>query len=242
MSSRFASIRRHVTFANVLSTLTLFVVLAGGSAVAANQLAKDSVGSKQLKKNSVGAAKIKKNAVTTAKLKKNSVTPAKVKPASLGDPDLGAGVPFAHIVEKFRSSLALPVPNEAGPKLTVLPFSASYTQEAGRADKYVGYVDVSLSPSCVSREIVAILMLDPENPTEIGLATISSVAGVGGLFELGSAASAERINIGPYPLGGTRVGPPTATPHNLVIAVKSKCGSGEGVSITGAGIDVIGVK
>jgi hypothetical protein len=67
----------------VISLLALFIAL-GGSAYAANQLAKNSVGAKQLKKNAVTAAKIKKNAVTTPKIKNEAITGAKIKESSLG--------------------------------------------------------------------------------------------------------------------------------------------------------------
>ena len=87
-------IRPRLTYANVVSSITLFLVLSGGAAIAANQLGKNTVGSKQLKKNAVttsdikknavNAAKLKKNAVTTAKLKKDAVTGAKVNEATLG--------------------------------------------------------------------------------------------------------------------------------------------------------------
>src|SRR6478672_7707430 len=77
-------IRRHLTYANVLSSITAFVVLCGASAFAAGQLAKNSVGTKQLKKNAVTAAKIKKKAVTTAKIKGDAVTGAKVNESTLG--------------------------------------------------------------------------------------------------------------------------------------------------------------
>lgn len=66
----------------VISLLALFVAL-GGSAYAANQLAKNSVGAKQLKSNAVTTAKIKKGAVTGAKIKNKSVTGAKIDTASL---------------------------------------------------------------------------------------------------------------------------------------------------------------
>lgn len=76
--------RPRLTYANVVSSLALFLVVAGGSAFAANQLAKNSVGPKQLKKNAVTAAKIKNNAVTTAKIKNEAITGAKIKESSLG--------------------------------------------------------------------------------------------------------------------------------------------------------------
>ena len=76
-------IRKRLTYANVMSSIAVFLVL-GGAAVAATQLPKNSVGTKQLKKNAVTKAKIKKNAVTTAKIKNDAVTGAKVNEGTLG--------------------------------------------------------------------------------------------------------------------------------------------------------------
>jgi hypothetical protein len=70
---------RQLTYANVMSSLAVFLVLGGATAFAAQQLDKNSVGKKQLKNNAVTTAKIKKNAVTTAKIKSNAVTTAKIK-------------------------------------------------------------------------------------------------------------------------------------------------------------------
>ncbi|HEX7278184.1 MAG TPA: hypothetical protein VF255_01045 [Solirubrobacterales bacterium] len=68
-------IRKRLTYANVMSSLAVFMVL-GGAAIAATQLPKNSVGAKQLKKNAVTAAKIKKNAVNGAKVKDRSLKAA----------------------------------------------------------------------------------------------------------------------------------------------------------------------
>ncbi len=70
-------LRRHLTYANVMSSIAVFVVL-GGAAVAATQLPKKSVGTQQLKNNAVTTAKIKKNAVTKAKIKDGAVTESKL--------------------------------------------------------------------------------------------------------------------------------------------------------------------
>lgn len=70
-------IRKRFTYANVMSTIAVFLVLGGATALAAS-LAKNSVGSKQLKKNAVTSAKIKNNAITTAKVKNGAITGAKV--------------------------------------------------------------------------------------------------------------------------------------------------------------------
>jgi len=51
-------IRKRLTYANVMSSIAVFLVL-GGAAFAATQLPKNSVGSKQLKKNAVVSSKVK---------------------------------------------------------------------------------------------------------------------------------------------------------------------------------------
>ena len=78
------TLRGSLTYANVVSTLCLFLLLGGGAAFAASHLGKNSVGAKQLKKNAVTTPKIRKNAVTTAKIGKEAVTGAKIKLSSLG--------------------------------------------------------------------------------------------------------------------------------------------------------------
>jgi hypothetical protein len=71
------------TYANVVSTLCLFLLLGGASAFAATQLAKNSVGSKQIKKNAVVTAKIKNAAVTNSKLGDGAVTSGKLADAAV---------------------------------------------------------------------------------------------------------------------------------------------------------------
>jgi hypothetical protein len=56
--------RFKLSYANVMVTILAFIVLAGGTAYAANQLAKNSVGTKQLKKNAVNGAKVKDHSLT----------------------------------------------------------------------------------------------------------------------------------------------------------------------------------
>jgi hypothetical protein len=62
-----------LTYANVVSTLCLFLLLGGGAAFAATKLAKNSVGTKQIKNNAISTAKIKKGAVTGAKVNLSSL-------------------------------------------------------------------------------------------------------------------------------------------------------------------------
>lgn len=81
-------IGKRLTYANVMSSLAVFLVLGGATAFAAGHLGRNSVGSKQLKKNAVTAAKLKKRAVTGSKLAPNSVTGQSVKSGSLTGTDI----------------------------------------------------------------------------------------------------------------------------------------------------------
>jgi hypothetical protein len=83
--------RRRLTYANVMSSIAVFLVLGGATAFAAGHLGKNSVGTKQLKKNSVTAAKIKKYAVAGAKIKNGAVDSSKVKDGSLTGSDINLG-------------------------------------------------------------------------------------------------------------------------------------------------------
>ncbi len=66
-------IRKRITYANVMSSIAVFLVLGGGAAYAAKK-----IGSNEIKGNSITTGKIKKEAVSASKLKKNSVTTAKI--------------------------------------------------------------------------------------------------------------------------------------------------------------------
>lgn len=74
--------RRHLTFANIVSMLALFIAL-GGVSWAAATLPKNSVGSKQIKKNAVTNAKIKRNAITGSKVKSNTLGGSDINESSL---------------------------------------------------------------------------------------------------------------------------------------------------------------
>ncbi len=65
----------HALRHNAIALLALFVAL-GGTAFAATQLPKNSVGAKQLKANAVSSGKIKDGAITAKDVKKGSLTGA----------------------------------------------------------------------------------------------------------------------------------------------------------------------
>lgn len=80
------AIRKRLTYANVMSSIAVFLVLGGATAIAAQK-----IGSHQLKANSVTTAKIKKNAVTSKKIKKGAITAAKIKAGAVGTGQLANG-------------------------------------------------------------------------------------------------------------------------------------------------------
>jgi hypothetical protein len=79
-------IRKRVTYANVMSSIAVFLVLGGGAAYAAKK-----IGSNQIKGNSITTGKIKKNAITTSKIKKNSITVAKIKNGAVTSVKIASG-------------------------------------------------------------------------------------------------------------------------------------------------------
>ena len=68
-----AWIRKRLSYANVMSTLAVFLVLGGGAAYAAKK-----IGTNEIKGNSITTGKIKRRAVTTSKLANEAVKTGKI--------------------------------------------------------------------------------------------------------------------------------------------------------------------
>lgn len=66
-------INKRLTYANVMSSIAVFLILGGATAFAAKK-----IGSNEIKGNSITTGKIKKEAVTASKIKPNSITTAKI--------------------------------------------------------------------------------------------------------------------------------------------------------------------
>lgn len=75
--------RPKLTYANVVSTLALFIALTGASAYAASKIADKSVGEPQLRPGAVTADKIRKNAVTAPKIKEGAIKQGKIANGSI---------------------------------------------------------------------------------------------------------------------------------------------------------------
>ena len=78
------TIRSRLTYANVMSTIAVFLLIGGGAAFAASKLAKNSVGTKQIKNHAVTAAKIKKGTITGTQVKSDSLTGTQINASTLG--------------------------------------------------------------------------------------------------------------------------------------------------------------
>jgi hypothetical protein len=243
-------IRKRLTYANVMSSIAVFLVLAGGTAFAASQLAKNSVGTKQLKKNAVTAAKLKKNAVVTAKIRSGAVSRAKVKNDAINSAKIADGAvtgsdidvsstPFSRVVARLRGGSTGAVDNKG----FVYPLdNPSYVQGAGEDNTYLAAVDLTFKDSCKApRVAVAYLQVDAANPATI---EVNSLIGIGQVEEKSGGVISRRIEIGPYPgYGGGRFAPATDTPRTLSLLVVGNCnGGGSGIDATFGGVDVIGTK
>ena len=83
--------RRHLTYANVMSTLAMFLVVAGGTALAAS-VKKNSVSSNSIKDNAVLSKDLKNGkAVASSDVKDNSLSASDVKDGSLTGDDIADG-------------------------------------------------------------------------------------------------------------------------------------------------------
>lgn len=238
-------VRRHLTYANVLATITAFAVLFGGAALAAGHLGRNSVGKKQLKANAVTTAKLKKNSVTAAKIKNGAVDNTTVKTASLTGADINpATVPFGRIVTELRGSAEVAIPQMGPTQLTAYPLSSqTFVQEAGQVETFVGGVDVNFAAGCVNRGVSAVLIVD--GPTPVGTIStelITHIAAIGTFTEKGGGAATRRVNLGPYYFAGTLGAPAVSVTHTAQLLVVGVCESGSGITATAGGVDVIGTK
>lgn len=148
-----------LTYANVVATICLFLLVGGGAAFAASKLAKNSVGNKQLKKNAVTTAKIKDGAVTTAKLANGAVNGDKVADNSLTGADINQAT-----LSSVRASnvLAFSLDGKCGP---ASPFPAGVAVEH-TSEGVCKFTFSSSVASCSANGTVHLRL----KPNEIGIA------------------------------------------------------------------------
>ncbi|HEX9968429.1 MAG TPA: hypothetical protein VGB06_10850 [Solirubrobacterales bacterium] len=83
------TLRRHLTYANVISTIALFVAL-GGASYAALEIPKGSVGTPQLKRGAVTSGKVRDGSIRLSDLNPDSLKRLPGRPIG---PPIGRGIP-----------------------------------------------------------------------------------------------------------------------------------------------------
>jgi hypothetical protein len=95
-------IRKRLTYANIMSTVAVFLVLGGGAAYAAKK-----IGSHELRGGAVTTAKIKRNAVTRSKIKAKAISTAKIASGAVTNARLANGaVSFEKLAPGFIAPAA----------------------------------------------------------------------------------------------------------------------------------------
>jgi hypothetical protein len=242
--------RRHLTYANVMSTLAVFLLLAGGTALAAKQLGKKTVGAKQLKSNAVTTPKIKKAAVTKAKIKDgavdstkladNSVTSTKIVDGAVTAADINSStVPYSQITTRLRNTSTVPLAPG-----TVYPLG-SYTQQPGEDNQLLASVDIQFAASCSPPRLAQVILL--RNAAKPAEPEVTDFYGVAVVQDLNAGAVTRRVDMSPFfigiPQAFNKMSPnaPATDTFTLFLSA-ANCGAGSGVNVTGAALDVISTK
>jgi hypothetical protein len=245
-------IRKRLTYANVMSSLAVFLLLGGATAFAAHKLGRGSVGTKQLKANAVTTAKLKRNAVTTRKIAKNAVGAAKIRTGAVSTDKLAKGAvtgekiaagtvtganinaastPFSQIVARLRTTATLAFAGKG-----IYPIG-TYTQAAGEDDQYLGGLEVVFAASCEQPRSAEALLVEV-TPAE------EKILGIGLVQDASEGAVTRRMEFAPFENGAmSRLAPAGATTRKLsAFLAEEECNSGSGVTATGGLVDVIGTK
>ncbi len=263
-------IRKRLTYANVMSSLAVFLVLGGATALAASQLGKNSVGTKQLKKNAVTAAKIKKGAVNGAKLGAGAVTESKLGAGAVTNSKLGDGsvtggkiangaVTGDKVADGSLSGADINAGSTSfsqivarlrngGPINLQVPgpvLLGSYIQQAGEDDILLGGLDVSFLPTCAPPRSAAVyLLINPVNPAA---PTTDNIVSLGTASDNNPGPVTKRLEFPETPFGFAnsmrRLGTANAQNNTFYLYVASgSCNSGSGITGSNIGLDVLGTK
>jgi hypothetical protein len=136
-------IRRHLTYANVVTVLALVAAFAGATAVALP--GKGSVQANDLRKNSVKAIAVAKNAVRSAEIQEDAVSGADVAKGGISYADLGTN----SVVARIRSTAPATTAgaSEANPAVVSLA-GAQWEQQADEMQVFFGEYTVTQTGPC----------------------------------------------------------------------------------------------
>jgi trimeric autotransporter adhesin len=82
---------RHLTFANAISCVALFVALSGAAYAAKTTLGKKAVKTRNLANGAVTTLKLRRGSVTNLKLRNGAITGTKIAPGTIGTTELAKG-------------------------------------------------------------------------------------------------------------------------------------------------------
>ena len=85
-----SKLRAHLTYANVMATTAVFMVLGGG-AWAASNIPRNSVGPPQIQANAVGASEIASDGVGSKEVAAKAIGGQQIAPQAVGGSDIRAG-------------------------------------------------------------------------------------------------------------------------------------------------------
>jgi len=147
------NLRSRLSYANVVATLALILVVGGGTVYAASQLGKNSVKSKQIAKGAVKTSDLAKKAVTSPKVKDGTITAA----------DLAAGVIPALDADVTGSASGGPQGGVSTAGTSALPLSGttSFTVDAGQVGALAAegkFTVASANPPQSCRPFVGLLV------------------------------------------------------------------------------------
>jgi hypothetical protein len=214
--------KSRLSYANVVSTIALFAVIAGGTAVALP--GKKTVQANDLKKNSVKAVAIAKGAVGASELKDGTVTGADVADGSLGYGDLGSN----SVIARIRSTGPVQTGSATEANPIFVPLSGNqWTQGANEIDVAFGELTYTEPPVCTNGGLEALLYLDGE-PVD------------GDFFndDPNTTLTEPFARSRPYAFE-----PGTDTPRTLTIGISDDCdNAGESYNVQSVKVDILGIR
>lgn len=185
-------ISKRLTYANVMSSIAVFLILGGATAFAAKK-----IGSNEIKGNSITTGKIKKEAVSSSKIKKNAISTAKIANGAVTGAKLNLGtvgtVPNAtHAINADNANNANTVGGQAATRIFAkLPKGAGTTTIATIA----GFTITASCPAGGTNEI-DITLHSPGTPSVLTANLSEGEPNTGGKtkYDAGNPAEIELDN------------------------------------------------
>jgi hypothetical protein len=226
-------IRARLSYANVVATLALFGLIAGGTAIAlpgkhrvtADDLHRNAVRARAVAPGAAGASEIKDGTVVGDDIANGAVNGGKVADGSIGYQDLGSN----SVVARIRSSGPVNTANaDAGSPINVPLSGNTWTQAANETDVVFGQLSYTQPSSCTGSPFMdVILLVDGVEADGRGYNTTPGTSKVD-FFAVQRAYAFE---------------PGAATPHTATVQVYDECtGPGESFVLHDVEVDVIGMR